>query len=136
MTDELQPMDLIANVVFKKTMRDIRCEQVLEYMQSYRQDLKEWAVLAGVSGDHADRPIWIPPKASYRQGVQAFSGVVKGRMTEKDFRRSLNRCFVAVGLIQQYDITGERVGYVNYVRKKLGSSRIEAGLTDEDCIAG
>ena len=112
MTDELQPQDLVANAVFKADMRRRRCVDVFEAMQVFRAELIQWAQDVVINGS-ATRPQWKPPKGNYMQTVQAVFACVRGRMTEPDFMLSMNRCFIKVGLEQQYNECGDKVGFVN-----------------------
>jgi hypothetical protein len=117
MTDELQPMDLVENKVFKSAMRDYRASQIYDYLQEFRSALCEFYQRKGMGIANTEEPIWTPPKTTYKQTVPLVFKVLDEKYADPKFVTSLKTCFVSVGLAQKLNIYGQLDGFVTFNRK-------------------
>ena len=133
MTDELQPMDLVVNAVLKAEMRKLRAKMVYDALDQFRTDLTRWSIC--VRDDNTlPKPIFNPPKPTYKDGVQTMLNIHHGKLKSVQFQDSLKKCFEKVGLIPFND----HGAYKEYIPKKLGtldSIKFES-LNAEDSLAG
>ena len=133
MTDELQPMDLVVNSVLKCEMRKLRIAMVFDSIQQYRTLLSQWSIAkADNPAITQPKPLFHPPKPSYKDAVRTMLQVHKSKLTTPQFVLSLSECFKKVGLVPMDD-KGE---YNKYREVKLGVVKKEKCLDNNDCVAG
>ena len=114
MTDVLQVMDLVVNALLKAGIRRVRCDQLFDYFQLWKLKRVQEAAKAA---DVRKLPPWAPPKLSVADGIRTVIKVEETELATPDFRKSMSRCFVSVGL-KKDPVTDK---YVPYSHKKSGT---------------
>ena len=114
MTDVLQVMDLVVNAPLKAGIRRMRCDQLFDHFQVWKFKRVQEAAKAA---DVRKLPPWAPPKVSVADGIRTVIKVEETELATPDFRQSMSRCFVSVGL-KKDPVTDK---YVTYSHKKSGT---------------
>lgn len=112
MTDTLQVMDLAVNGPLKAAIRRHRTNELFEYFQ-------EWKIrrLTAATRPGASLPEFSPPKPKLANGLEALFECLANSLATNDFKQSMQRTFVKVGLWKGRD--NEFVVYRSH--KKLGA---------------
>ena len=97
MTDLLQVMDLVVNGPVKAGIRRERIAAIFEYFQNWKiKRLQHDAVV----GQDKPPPAFQPPKPKVAEGLRTLLNVLDGSLSTKEFKASLRKCFVEVGLLE------------------------------------
>ena len=88
-------MDLVVNAPLKAGIRRMRCDQLFDYFQVWKLKRVQEAAKAA---DVRKLPPWAPPKLSVADGIRTVIKVEETELATPDFRQSMSRCFVSVGL--------------------------------------
>ena len=97
MTDLLQVMDLVVNGPVKAGIRRERIAAIFDYFQNWRiKRLQHDAVV----GQDKPAPAFQPPKPKVAEGLLTLLSVLDGSLGTEDFKASLRKSFVDVGLLE------------------------------------
>lgn len=143
-TSFLQPMDVTVNAPLKAAIRRMRCSALYTYMQDFQLRYRESLVTrAGTTGSTSQAlPRFDPPKPTVKQAITTVIAACQSSLATDDFRKSLKRCFVSVGIAPYPDVSADRPvseRYRNFTgteawSRTLGS--VPKSGTDEKFLAG
>ena len=111
MTDILQVMDLVVNGPLKAAIRRRRCHGLFDYFQSWK--VKRLAATVNKTA----LPPFEPPKPKLADGLEALIDCCKSSLATREFKASMKRTFVKVGLLKDESSKTFRI-YKSH--KKLG----------------
>ncbi len=136
MTDELQPMDLCVNSVFKAEMRRLRANVVYDALQDFRTKLLHYYAMKGRAKARGEEfsmglPRFKPPKPTYKEAIQATLEVIQNKLSTPTFAATLEKTFQKVGLIESY-ASDNTPYYTTYVPRKSGSFGGKAPVDGEN----